>query len=598
MANKIYMVADTENTNTNPSKTYAAGFKVLGENVLHIQNNLDDFFKELIEYGNCNVWFHNLTYDGSFVIDWLLKHGYKYTQLTKSGSIPKEAVKSFGGIIDGSLTIYKIVIRTEKGIIQMKDTFRIVTGSLEEIGEAFNCKTKKLSGTVDYDDPKFSSDDYNIFNDEITLKYFQHDLELTAEILEIIIEEGFSKKLTIASNALERFKDIFYNKPNEVGSKYYKKNRDEHFRLFFPELCKQEDNSVRQAYRGGWCYNNTDSLPYANARGAIKGEYHKMEMGYVYDVNSLYPSVMLSPYKYPIGHGKWISGNELKVDKNKFYVYHLNVTFTLKENHLPFIQIKNSMSFLPNEFVKSGVCEDIWLCTPDYELFHEQYDIEYEDIIGVYEYSAVTGLFDSYVMTMYEGKKNSKGAKRQFYKYLLNSLYGRFGMRIENYSAEPYISDEDNAVHYNLVKEECEGVYIPVAVAVTAYGRGVTVRAAQANYDNFLYSDTDSIHLSKPAVGIDVDPSKIGAWDNEDTFTKARYIRQKTYIELCNKGDKKKWTVKACGLPKQAKNYFIATAKKDIINQFQKGLVISDKKLRRQRVEGGTILTLTDFSIR
>ena len=598
MANKIYIVADTENTNTNPTKTYAAGFKVLGEDQLHIHTNLDDFFNDLFKYGNCQVYFHNLTYDGSFVIDWLLKHSYKYVPLSKSGSIPKDAVTSFGGIIDGSLTIYKIVIRTKQGVIQIKDTYKIVTGSLAEIGEAFNCKTEKLVGTVDYDDPKFSRDDYNIFDDEITLKYFEHDLELTAEILQIIIDEGFSNKLTIASNALERYKDILYNKPDEIGTKYYKRNRDAHFRLFFPELDAQEDYSVRQAYRGGWCYNNTDCLPYANDRRSIKGEYHHMELGYVYDVNSLYPSVMLSPYKYPVGYGKWIDGKNLKVDDNKFYVYHLVVTFTIKKDHLPFLQLKNSMSFQPNEFVKSGLCEEMWLSEPDYKLFHEQYDVEYEEIIGAYEYNSMTGLFDKYVMTMYEGKSNSKGAKRQFYKYLLNALYGRFGMRIENMSAIPAISSDDNTVHYSLEKEIGEGVYIPVAVAVTAYGRGVTVRAAQRNFSSFMYSDTDSIHLCKPAEDIEVDPKKIGAWDNEDTFTMARYIRQKTYIELCIKGDKKKWTVKACGLPKAAKDYLISTTKKDIINQFQKGLVISDKKLRRQRVEGGTILTLTDFSIR
>lgn len=32
----------------------------------------------------------------------------------------------------------------------------------------------------------------------------------------------------------------------------------------------------------------------------------------------------------------------------------------------------------------------------------------------------------SYVNMLYEGKKNNKGAKRLYYKYLLNALYGKF----------------------------------------------------------------------------------------------------------------------------------------------------------------------------
>ena len=115
---------------------------------------------------------------------------------------------------------------------------------------------------------------------------------------------------------------------------------------------------------------------------------------------------------------------------------------------------------------------------------------------------------------------------------------------------------------------------------------------------SFLYADTDSIHLSRPAVGINIDPKKIGYWDNEAVWTKARFIRQKTYIEYCVEGNKKKWNVKACGLPDEGKNYIVAKYRKDLINVFKKGLTVEGKKLRRCQVEGGTILTLTDFSIR
>lgn len=605
---KLYAIADFENTNTIPSKTYLAGYSILGEDKNYIftgnaKTNLERWFYSLFSHKkSMDLYFHNTSYDGRFIIDWMLRNNYTLVKLNEHGRIPKSFDDCFGGIIDTNGTIYKLVIKHNGITITIKDTFRIIASSLDRIGKDFGCKTPKLKGTIDYNDPKYSEDNYDANNDEVTMKYFVHDLDLTKEILEKIIEEGMHKKLTIASNALERYKDIFYNKPDEVNSKYYKKNREAYFRMYYPQLSKEEDESVRCSYRGGWCYNHTDGMPYANCRGKIEGEYHQLkDYGYTYDVNSLYPFCMQNPeFLYPIGYGQYIRGDMLKMDDKHVYVIHLITSFKIKDKHLPFLQIKNNFRYAPNEFVKEGYQEDIWLTSVDYKMFKEHYDVIYEHIIGAYEYETRTGaqLFGEYVKTMYEGKANSTGAKRMFFKLLMNSLYGKYGASLINYEGEPFISDKDNAVHMHTVEEEGEGVYIPIACFVTAYGRSITVRAAQANYDNFLYSDTDSIHLSAPAVGIEVDKKKIGAWDNEAIWTKGRFIRQKTYIEFIVEGDKKKWNVKACGLPEEGKEYLVASEGKNIINVFKKGLTVEGKKLRRMQVEGGTILALTDFSIR
>ena len=613
---KIYGIADLENSNTVPSKTYLAGYSLLGDDKHYIfsgnsKTNIDRFFESLFSHKkSIIIYFHNLSYDGRFLIDHMLRNEYEYIKLNEHGKIPKEYDNCFGGIIDTNGTIYKMVVKHNGTTITIKDTFRIISASLDKIGKDFECKTKKLKGTVDYNDPKYFEDDYNAFDDEVTMRYFIHDLDLTKEILEKIIEEGMHEKLTIAANALDRYKDIFYDKPKEIGTKFYKKNRDNYFRMYYPLLSKEEDNNVRKSYRGGWCYNNTDSLPYANCRGKIEGNYHQIEIGYTYDVNSLYPYVLQNEdFLYPIGYGEYITASEIDLDKcltddKHVYVFHLVTSFKIKDNHLPFLQIKNNFRYAPNEFVKEGFQEDIWLTSVDMRLFLKQYDIKFLHLFGAYKYTAKTGrqLFGKYIDTMYEGKAKSKGAKRSFYKLLMNSLYGKFGASLTNYAGEPFISDKDNAVHLHTVEEEIEGVYIPIASFTTSYGRWVTVNAAQMQEDNekgsFLYADTDSIHLSRPAVGINIDPKKIGYWDNEAVWTKARFIRQKTYIEYCVEGDKKKWNVKACGLPDEGKNYIVAKYGKDLINVFKKGLTVEGKKLRRCQVEGGTILTLTDFSIR
>lgn len=47
----------------------------------------------------------------------------------------------------------------------------------------------------------------------------------------------------------------------------------------------------------------------------------------------------------------------------------------------------------------------------------------------------------------------------------------------------------------------------------------------------YIYSDTDSIHTLLPIEEcrqfMDIHPTKLGAWDNEAVFKRAKFIRQK-----------------------------------------------------------------------
>lgn len=78
-----------------------------------------------------------------------------------------------------------------------------------------------------------------------------------------------------------------------------------------------------------------------------------------------------------------------------------------------------------------------------------------------------------------------------------------------------------------------EPVYTAMGAFITAYARDKTIRSAQAVYDRFIYSDTDSIHIQGTDIpeGLEVHPTRLGAWKNEGTFTDSKYIRAKTYME-------------------------------------------------------------------
>lgn len=54
-------------------------------------------------------------------------------------------------------------------------------------------------------------------------------------------------------------------------------------------------------------------------------------------------------------------------------------------------------------------------------------------------------------------------------------------------------------------------------------------------YNKYIYSDTDSISTTLSIDELkqfcEIDDTELGKWKHESTFTKARFIRQKTYIK-------------------------------------------------------------------
>lgn len=117
--------------------------------------------------------------------------------------------------------------------------------------------------------------------------------------------------------------------------------------------------------------------------------------------------------------------------------------------------------------------------------------------------------------------------------------------QVLTYKAKFHIYGEDEIIHYSLSpKEQKDGIYLPIGAFITAYAREKTIRTSQAikdysikkyGKDLYIYSDTDSIHSLLPIEELklfcDIDPVRLGAWKHEGDFTKARFVRQKCYLE-------------------------------------------------------------------
>lgn len=600
MANfKHFYAADFENTTEAPTHTYAAGIMNVNDEEPHIYDTIDKFmaFLETIPAKSC-VFFHNLGYDVFLILYWLLHNGFR--QHT-TGPF------TFSGNYAPDGTFYQLEIRFKRRRVVLRDTAKLLQGSLDSIGRNLKCKTYKRKGTVDYD--AYRPVGYKINKTE--RRYLRADVKLLAEIVLKLQDMGIVGYMTAASFAFERLSEHLYCDAKGIDfngvlkDKHWKRNIQDNFRKTFPELSRSDDHGIRKAYRGGYCYNNTN------------GERFNQK-GFVVDVNSLYPSVMhdhMYPYGKPV-HYDYMP--DIKDDE--VYFVKINTSFKVKDKHFPFIQIKKGF-YNEHEYVKETKEEvTLWLTSVDHKLFHENYLIYYEEIEEVYVFKAQRTLFNNFIEINYANKANAKDpTSKQLAKIILNSSYGKFGQRLDMPDAVITLDEYDivklhsvvqteelDELHNEIIKDQPKSAYIPVAAFVTAYGRDTIIRAAQAvGFDHVKYIDTDSLHLIGISLEevrniIHIDQKQLGAFGVEAFFDSARWVRAKTYIEHITHDDKfnetEYYNVKACGLPDGGKK--IVKDQEDPLEFFKAGMRLEDAKLMRERCVGGVRLVKRSFEIK
>lgn len=96
----LYLVSDFETTvdedreNQTHSEVWAAGTCTLGMFDGTVFNSIDKWFNNLLSYrSNIICFFHNLKFDGSFIVDYFHKKGFKdaYKPISDIyGSMPKK----------------------------------------------------------------------------------------------------------------------------------------------------------------------------------------------------------------------------------------------------------------------------------------------------------------------------------------------------------------------------------------------------------------------------------------------------------------------------------------------------------------------------
>lgn len=527
---------------------------------VQVNNNIDSFM-QFISERTCKGYFHNLKFDGEFILSWLLRHNFKH----KTNPDRLKPNEFYTMISDGG-QFYKIIIRFDKTKCTILDSFKLLPFKVEKIAKDFGLPISKLS--IDYVACRKVG---HVLTDE-EREYVVTDAKIIAMALKIMFDNGLTR-LTIGSNALNS----------------YKKSVGNNFKHWFP--TPSNDAFIRKSYKGGFTYANPKFV------GKDIG------CGIVLDVNSLYPSVMADENNpYPVGNGVYYEGRYNTDEDYPLYVQRIITRFKVKPEHLPTIQVKNAFSsFVPTEYLTDSGDElvELTLTCVDLALFLDHYDVEDLTYVDGYKYMAMSGLFTEYIVYWTEvkikAKRDGNASMYTIAKLMLNNLYGKFSSKAIGYSKIPYI--DNGVVKYRLGdKEEREPVYIPVGTFVTAYARNVTIRAAQKVYYRFLYADTDSLHLVGTEIPkeLNVDDYKLGAWKHESTFVKARYLRAKTYIE--NEIVKEVEGIKLCSLKITVAGMPPTCYSQVDFDNFNIGAVYSGK-LTPRHVAGGIVLEETTFKI-
>jgi hypothetical protein len=360
------------------------------------------------------------------------------------------------------------------------------------------------------------------------VEYNKRDCEVTREFMLLFQKTvnmlGGELKTTISACSMDIFRRNFLQ---------YDVIREE-------LLLKREVRSkIFKAYYGG----RTEAFK----RGLIINYYYG-------DVNSLYPSVMLNDFPDPMSV-KYINDYPFE-DYNNYLSFEGVSYFELRIPHskYPLLPLRmNNKLLFPYGYLK-GYYTHIEVRRA-VELYGENIIKTMNDTVY---YTDTKPFFKLFVETLYKMRKDYKAQNNSMehcVKILMNSLYGKFGMRSVEKTEFFNMDDYDSATAlikkaesegrkikmnsinegYTVEKEDYDGVSsIPIwAVYVTAMAR-IKLHRLILEYEP-VYVDTDSIVTRKPVI----DNKELGELKLEKIVHKGIIVKPKLYFfdnEIKSKG--------------------------------------------------------------
>jgi hypothetical protein len=493
------------------------------------------------------VYFHNFSkFDSFFILDYIAD---------QSNILKYKIISS----IERDNVLYELVLETETGaIIVFHDSFLIMSESLKDLSIDFKLGHEKLNFT----NLNLTLEDFDNLNDKNIFKIESHlktDLLILYEAMSMfnkIILSNFNVNIdshvSISSIALEIFKLKYYN---------------DDYENIIGKLNKVDEAFIRESFIGG--------LSEVYAPEIVSD-------GYYYDAVSLYPSIYAS-WDLPVGKPKRVEGKTINLDT--FYGF-LKVNVYCPDNiKRPILPVKDSNGNLLTPTGKfSGIyySEELKLA--------KKYGYIFDVIEGI-EFRRGQPL-KNFAEALFKLRKTygADTAGDRIIKKLLNSLYGRFGLRsnieytsycnAENalilknkYTCKPIkkLGEDLFKVKYNgqlnekklslnhneyEVKELCDkqmnkfDAAVQISSAISSASRIFMYPFKED--ESTYYTDVDSLIMSKPLDPKFINPDKLGFFKEKKTNLSAIFLARKLYCVYSKNTENSvtKYDIIARGIPK------------------------------------------------
>jgi hypothetical protein len=398
-------------TTTDPQdcRVWAWGAYEITKKTFEHGNTIDSWFQWVQEQTSAEsiqVYFHNLKFDGEFILSWLLQNGYRH----RPGRELEE--NQFSTLISDTRLFYQIKICFSIGnkktrTMTINDSLKVLPFRVEQIPKAFSLDIEKL----DLDYARNRQEGYELKPYEVD--YLKNDCQIVGDALEQLFNAGMTK-MTAAGNSLAAFQRTIDKK---------------RFRKIFPVLPSDED--LRASYRGGYVYVNP------------KYQGQVIDSGRVYDVNSLYPSRMRD-CDLPYGEPKRYEGHYIPDRVYPLYIQYIRCTFKIRDGYVPMIQVKKSTRFHDHEYIEDSGPEEVLLCltSVDLAMFLEHYEVFNLEYLAGYKFKSSNKLFVNFVDEWMKVKTDAEAAgnkgMRTLAKLIMNSLYGKWAVSPHVLSSVPF----------------------------------------------------------------------------------------------------------------------------------------------------------------
>lgn len=467
-------------------------------------------------------------FDFLFLLDYFRKNSYRFN------------------IVQAGSKIISIKIHlNEKNRVTLVDSSAILPMSLDKLTEGFGV-TRKMTGAIDFEKEKVSK------NNLLHKEYLKTDCVALYEALNKFFSLEYIKKaphkVTTSSYAMHLWRQTIKT-PIRITS-------------------QDEQDFCRRSYFGGRCE-------------IFKREAKNLN---IYDVNSLYPTVMKT---YPIP-GEIITKSDDPLD----FGFH-DVTVKYPDTYLPVLPFKRDKKLI----FPVGIFRGVW--------FSEEIKLALQEGAEILEhhqgylFTKETDIFSEYINRFYKIRLENPGnnALNITAKLLMNGLYGKFGQR-EDRETLYFDENKEGKIWRNIETFQKTGLKVQkvfnrspfqlvhIASAVTSWARIHMARNYYLPYaKNLWYTDTDSIFVNSLfQVG-----GTLGDLKHEGTPDFSYFRLPKAYFLQFKDHNK----IKLKGFPKKALENITLSDFKNNNLKYEK---IGINSLKKSLIMNKTFLSRSNFS--